>query len=267
MALGSYLGSAIRTPRERASRGLADTHSSFVYLKKVSDFVGRDDGTLFECVKMVERVCERLSLPNVVMARAVIIARKVLGSRNGRKRTTIAAISAFSIIASSRIGRGGSVSTREVIEAHRALGRALKVSSIIQLSLESKIRIEPRKPEDYVPRVLARLSSRTGMEGKSGSPSGAGRTQQLHGLAIEILAKVPEELKAGHRPCSLAATAVYAAELALAEREGRSRSITQREVAECGDTAEYTVREQYREIISCAIRPARVQTPPQQVRP
>lgn len=245
-ALGSYLGSVEATGRERSSRGFSTSHSNYGYLKTLSDFVGRDDGTLFECVRMVERVCENLSLPNVVMARAVIIARKMLGPRNERHRTTIAAVSAVAIVVSCRVGRVASVSTKEVIEAHRALGRTLKVSSMIRLFLESGIRLEPREAEDYVPRVVARLS----VSRLAGQPMSPAYVREIRILATEILGKVPEEMKAGHRPGALAATAVYAADLVLAAREGRSRRITQRDVALSGDAAEYTVREQYREIFA-----------------
>lgn len=254
-ALGSYLGSADSTGRGRFSKGFSGTRSTFSYLKTVSDFVGRNDGTLFECVRMVERVCERLCLPNIVMARAVTIALKMLRSRTPGRRTTIAAISAFAIIASSRIGGGRSVSTREVIDAHRALGRSLRISSIIQLCLDSGVRIQPRSPEDYVGKVVAKLSAKTKTSWTEEAPSLVHtHLQDLRSLAVDILGRVPEESKAGHRPSALAATAVYAAELVLAARQGRARMVTQRDVAECGDAAEYTVREQYREIISPAIR-------------
>jgi len=252
-ALGSYLGPMETSARERYSGRISGSNSTYEYLKTISDFVGRNDGTLFECTRMVERVCERLSVPNVVMAQAVTIARRVLESRRRRRRTTIAAVSAFAIMASCRISKVGSVSTKEVIEAHRALGRSLRVSSIIQLSLDSEIQIEPRRPEDYIPRVLAKLTPRlqTGTSGPS--PRVVSHLRLLQTLAEEIIDAVPEESKAGHRPFALAATAVYAAEIILARKECRTRQVTQRDVAECGDTAEYTVREQYREIIAPAI--------------
>ena len=254
-ALGSYLGSADPTARERFSRGFSGSRSTYAYLKTVSDFIGRNDGTLFECVRMVERVSERLGLTNVVMTRAVTIARRMLQSKRGGRRTTIAAISAFAIIASSRIGGGRSVAIREVIEAHRALGRNLRTASIIQLSLDSDVRIQPRSPEDYVNKVVARLAIRMKASQLQSSPLNlAAELQGLRDTAADILRMVPEESKAGHRPSALAATAVYAAEFVLAVREGRPRMVTQRDVGECGDAAEYTIREQFREIMLPAIR-------------
>jgi transcription initiation factor TFIIIB Brf1 subunit/transcription initiation factor TFIIB len=253
-ALGSYLGSADPGSRERFSRGLSGSHSTFAYLKMVSDFAGRNDGTLFECVRMVERVCERLSLPNVVMARAVTIARRMLATRSG-KRTTIAAISALAILASARVGGSTTIGTREVVDAHRALGRSLKMSSLIQLSLDSEIRIQPRNPEECVGKILGRLETRLHRRWAESQPTSLTLyLHELRTLALEILDRVPEESKAGHRPSALGATAVYAAEFVMAARRGRPRLLTQKDVAECGDTAEYTVREQYREIVSPAIR-------------
>jgi transcription initiation factor TFIIIB Brf1 subunit/transcription initiation factor TFIIB len=252
-ALGSYLGPIETSARERYSGGFSRTNSTYAYLKTISDFVGRNDGTLFECTRMVERVCERLTVPNVVMAQAVAIARRVLGSRHERRRATIAAISAFAIIASCRISKVGSVSTKEVIEAHRALGRSLRVSQIIKLSLDSEIRIEPRRPEDFLAVVLARLSAKLQTDSQGPTRQVVPHLRELQTLAVEILDAVPEDSKAGHRPSALAATAVYAAEVVLSRQEHRTRVVTQRDVAECGNTAEYTVREQYREIIAPAI--------------
>jgi transcription initiation factor TFIIIB Brf1 subunit/transcription initiation factor TFIIB len=252
-SLGSYLGPIETSSRERRLGGFSRANSTYAYLKTISDFAGRNDGTLFECTRMVERVCERLSVPNVAMAQAVAISRRVLGARREGRRATIAAVSALAIIASCRICKVGAVNTKEVIEAHRALGRSLRVSQIIQLSLDSGIRIAPRRPEDYVARVLARLSARLQAESQESGLPVVPHVRELQALAGGILDAVPEDSKAGHRPFALAATAVYAAEVVLARQERRTRLVTQRDVAECGDTAEYTLREQYREIIVPAI--------------
>jgi transcription initiation factor TFIIIB Brf1 subunit/transcription initiation factor TFIIB len=68
--------------------------------------------------------------------------------------------------------------------------------------------------------------------------------QRLRGTALEVLGMLGEEARAGRRPAALAAAAVYSAETVLSMCQGRRRWITQRELAECGETAEYTIREQ-----------------------
>jgi len=268
-SLGSFLGSADATMGERFSKGFSKSHSTYRYLKIVSDFLGRDDGQAYECAKLVERVCEKLCLPSTVMAQAVVMARKLLVSPGHGRRVTLAAISAYSILASCRMERVMSVSTREVLEAHSSLGRRIKVSSIIRLSLESGIKIEARKPEEYLSRVLGklslnmRLSQALALEEKAVAPY----LSKLRQLAADVLSVVSEDMKAGHRPCALAATAVYAADLILAGRESRSRRISQSDVAVCGDTSEYTVREQYRQIFMPSLSNSRFGLEPSRLAP
>jgi len=139
-----------------------------------------------------------------------------------------------------------SVSVREIISAHAALGRRVNSSSFIQLALEAPIKILPRRPEDYISRVLARLSWNNRLSERLRS-EGATQTSYFNALreiAKELLSEVrPDELS-GRRPSALAAAAIYSAEVALATIESRAKRLTQRLLAECGDAAEYTIREQ-----------------------
>lgn len=268
-ALGSYLGSANATWRERFSKGFSKSHSNYRYLKVFSDHLGRDDGQAYECVKLIERVCEKLCLPTTVMAQAAVMAKRLLASGEHTRRVTLAAVSAYAILASCKIERVMSVSTKDVLEAHTALGRRIKVSSMIQLSLESGFKIEARRPEDYLSRVLAKLSLNARMSKALASEGVAigPYFKVLRQVAAEALSAVSEDLKAGHRPLALAATAVYAADLVLAERESRGRRISQRDLAECGDTSEYTVREQYRQIFMPSLSNSRFGLEPSRLLP
>lgn len=85
-ALGGYLGPLDYGLRERFSRGLASSSSTFRYLKLVSDFAGREDSTLYSCVKMIERVCEKLSLPGLWSSRLSSSPRSCLESRSSGRR-------------------------------------------------------------------------------------------------------------------------------------------------------------------------------------
>jgi transcription initiation factor TFIIIB Brf1 subunit/transcription initiation factor TFIIB len=258
-SLGSYLGSAEVTLRERRSKGFSKANSSYRYLKALSDFGGREDGPLYSCAKMIERTSERLSLPKIVGRQAITIAKKVLRSAKRDRRVTLAAVSAYSIIASCKIEGVTSVSVREIVQAHAELGRRVKASSIIQLSLDSPIKTSARRPEEYLTRTLAKLSSSEKLV-RELQAEGVSRTVYFNSLretAGEILALVGRDSMDGHRPCALAATAIYSAERVLANREFRSGRMTQRDLATCGDTAEYTIREQYREMFMGAVEKMR----------
>jgi transcription initiation factor TFIIIB Brf1 subunit/transcription initiation factor TFIIB len=244
--LGSYMGSLRTTPRERASRGIAGSNSKYEYLKVLSDFAGRQEGPAEVCDRIVARVGEKLFLPRLVQEEASTVARTILASRQSLRRITLAALSAFSLVAACRREGITSVSVREIISAHAALGRRVNSSSLIQIALESPIKVLPRRPEDYLSRVLARLSSDRGLSERLRS-DGVQQTGYFNALrenAKQILSGVGSEALVGRRPCSLAAAAIYSAELVMALREPRKKRLTQRLLAECGDAAEYTIREQ-----------------------
>ena len=244
--LGSFMGTMRITPRERTSKGIAGSDSKYEYLKALSDFAGRDEGPGGACERIINRVGEKLSLPRVALDEASAVARTMLSSNHCHRRFTLAALSAYSLVTACRLGGVTSWSVREIISAHAALGRRVNASSFIQLSLESPIKTLPRRPEDYISRVLGRLSwnQRLAERLSSEGASQASYFGALREIAKELLSKVrPDELS-GRRPCALAAASIYSAELVLAIRESRKRRLTQRLLAECGDAAEYTIREQ-----------------------
>jgi len=245
-ALGSYLGSIEVTNKERFSRGITGSNSNYRYLKLVSDFTGRHDGTEGSCARMIERVGEKLLLPRVVLLEAATIARKVLASQPPHHRVSVASVSAYSLIAACKVSGATSTNVREIIAAHAALGRKVTSSSIIQLNLTSPVRTYARTPEEYLAKVLAQVSMnpRLSEQARAAGVHPAEYLNRLREIAGEVLGMLGEEFRAGRRPGALAASAVYSAETVLSRCEGRHRWITQRELAECGDTAEYTIREQ-----------------------
>ena len=244
--LGSFMGTMWGTRAERATSGIAGSKRSYGYLKTVSDFTGREKGSEVECAKLIERVSEKLALPRFVGIQAATIARKVLGSARTKRRMTVAEVSAYSLVAACRIEGVTSSNVREILSAHAALGRKVTTSSIIQLSLASPVKTFAKGPEDYVTRVLARLSLNPGLDArleKAGVPKAA-YFNAVRSLALDLLSRCDRVSLAGRRPCALAASAVYSAEAALSAAEARRRRVTQREMAECGGTSEYTIREQ-----------------------
>lgn len=250
-SLGSYLGSISPTAKERSSKGFSKTNSTFAYLKVISDSAGRDDGAA-ECDRIVERIGEKLSIPSFAIRQATVLARRLLPLRTRIRGVTLAAISAYALDSSCKIAGVTSVSTREILDAHRSLGRRVKMRSLIQLSLDSQVKVRARRPEDCLTKIIAKLAQNARLASqfeKEGVKTSA-YLMELRSMAGQVLSQVDEGMKAGHRPSALAATAVYAADQLLVKRDRRERRITQRDVAECGETAEYTVREQYREIFA-----------------
>ena len=255
-ALGSYMGSIEPTRGERFSRGVAGSNSRYEYLKAVSDFAGRSEGAAISCSRMIERVAEKLLLPRVVILQAASIARKVFAADYSRRRVTVPSVSAYSLIAACKIEGVTSVSVREVIGAHVSLGRKVSSSSVIQLALESPVKTFARRPEEYLTHVLARLSLNWRLC-ESLRVEGVSQTcffNSLRETAREILRLADEGTMAGRRPCALAASAIYSAEMANAICESRRKRVTQRDLAECGDAAEYTIREQCARIFTPAVQ-------------
>jgi len=243
-SLGSFLGPMDYGYEERFSSGFSKSSSTFKYLKTISDFSYRDGAALYSCAKLVERVCEKLALPKAVVGESVSIAREVMGMRKERGEVTIASVSAFAIInACKRLGVT-SAGVREVMEAHRNMGYRVKASVIIRISIDSPVRTRPRRAEEYLGRVLVHLPRALIKSG--GMP--AAYVNRLNEAAKTALEQVDGPSRGGHNPRGLAATAVYAAEVALSESENRKKVFSQREVAECSEVAEYTVREQYVEM-------------------
>ncbi len=251
-SLGSYMGPAEIGYEEIFSKGFSKSPSTFKYLKTISDFsFSREQGSLYTCVKLIERVCEKLTLPRAVAGEAVSIAKEIMAMKKEKGSFTIASISAFSVIASCKIRGVTSVGVKAVVDTHRDLGYRVKSSTIIQISIDSPIRIEARRPEDYLGTVVARLP---GVALSSRATLPPGYLKRIHRNARLALESVDGPSRGGHNPRALAATAVYSAEVALARIENRKKMLSQRDTAVCADAAEYTVREQFVEIFKPRIQ-------------
>ena len=245
-SLGSFLGPAEVGYEEAHSKGFSKSPSSFRYLKTISDYsCNREEGSMYTCVKLIERVCEKLNLPRAVAGEAISIAREVIEVRKERGSFTIASVSAFSVITSCKIRGVTSVGVKAVVDTHRDLGYRVKASTIIQISIDSPVRVGARRPEDYLGTVLARLP---GIHLSHPATMPPGYLNRLHRASRVVLEAVDVPSRGGHNPRALAATAVYAAEVALASIDCRKKILSQRDTATCADAAEYTVREQYVEI-------------------
>ena len=242
-SLGSFLGRMDCDREESPSKAFAASSSTFRYLKTISDYSPTDEAGVYPCAKLIERICEKLSLPPGVMAQSISVAKGLLVIRKERTGYTIAAISAFSIISACRICVVPSVGVREVVAAHKALGHNVRPSTLIKMGFDSPVKVGAMRAEEYLGRVATRLSEALA---KPGVPPGY-QYKLLH-LARRALTMLDSSVRGGHSPCALAATSFYAAEIVVSESESRKRFFTQREVATCVGAAEYTVREQFCEL-------------------
>lgn len=254
-SLGGYLGPIEYGYEEIFSKGFSTFSSSFKYLKTISDFSGRESGSLYSCVKLIERVCEKLSLPKYVMTQAVFIAKRIM---NSLIDASTGVVSAYSIIAACKIERITNIGLRDVIEVHKKLGKKVSVSSLIHLYLESPVKQEARNAFDYIARVINVISNDEKIKQKVPRYLINEYISELYHTAAELLKEVKESRLGGHNPCAVAATSVYAAEYLLSKKQKRKKIITQGTVAKAAKVAEYTVREQFgklfKEIIKLRVK-------------
>ena len=98
---GQRLGSYIGTKQDQNSHADFNGTSTIGYAKLISDNMGVDSAA-WNCANIVRRVAEKLSLPAFATENAVAISERMLvDSRNGllgSKRTSVPAISAYSIL-------------------------------------------------------------------------------------------------------------------------------------------------------------------------
>jgi transcription initiation factor TFIIIB Brf1 subunit/transcription initiation factor TFIIB len=249
-SLGSFLGPKGYDDRDDVPKGHRSSSSSssppspsFRYLKTISDYSPADASGVYPCAKLIERICEKLTLPPGVMGQSITVARGLLAIRKERTGYTIAAISAFSIISACRICGISTVGMKEVIAAHGALGHNVKPSTLIRMGFDSPMKANAMRAEEHLGRVATRLGE---ILPRLGAPPGY-QYRLLH-LARRALSKLDSPVRGGHSPSALAATSFYAAEIVIAERESRKKLFTQKEVANCVKVAEYTIREQFCEL-------------------
>jgi transcription initiation factor TFIIIB Brf1 subunit/transcription initiation factor TFIIB len=247
-ALGSFMGAGRQIAKNggRRFRGLDGSGRRYGYLKSVSDFTGREEGVQIDCSKIIERVGELLRLPRVTIVEATAMSRKVFGAPHAHHRVTAASVSAHCLISACKVGGVCSVDAQEIVRAHEPFGK-VTTASVMRLAFESPIRTDTRRPEEFVVPIIGRLSGSTKLA-RSLSEDGIPAERFLRSLAEcsrEILAKLEGGARWGKRPRTLAATSIYAAERTLAGREKRKPRISQRELAECVGSSEYTIREQF----------------------
>jgi transcription initiation factor TFIIIB Brf1 subunit/transcription initiation factor TFIIB len=197
---------------------------------------------------LIERVCEKLYLPNAVMGQAIVISMKILSNQETGINT--AAISAYSVMAACKIEGISKVGLKEIVDAHKSLGRRVKVSSLVRLYLESPVKQRPRNASEYIKPIIARVLQIEKVEKGilTYFSSKVDYMRNLYSEATELIEKAKMIGTGGHNPRALAAASVYGAEYLLSRREKRKKVITQKDIALSSGMTEYTIREQFGEI-------------------
>ena len=235
------LGSFIGPKSDEGSAADFNGSSTVGYAKKVSDHMGEDQAA-WHCASLIGRVAERLSLPAFAKENAVLLSERLLAEkRNATEKThraTVPAISAYSLLSACRAGGVDHVSAQSIVRAFTEMGHRVTKSSLLRLGSETGVAIKPADPNTLLRTVVSRLESDEGVKEKlkdSGQDPGQ-YFRRLLEAAQEVVAQV-HGLR-GTNPRTEAAAAVY-----LASRKMGPKVLTQKQVAEALQVAEYTVRE------------------------
>jgi len=236
--LGSYLG----TKEDKDSSADFNGASTVGFAKLLSDNMGVDSAAS-NCAAMIRRVAEKLSMPTFARESAVALSEKMLAAgrngRLGRKRMSVPAISAYSILSACRTAGLDRIGSRSVIRAHNDMGQRVTKSALLHLGMESPIPLRPADPAALLRAVLGGLESNEAvlkrLKRRGAEPGPYFR--RLTEASQTVLASLREKGE-GRNPRTIAAVSVYLASLTIAPR-----AVTQREVAETVGVAEYTVRD------------------------
>jgi len=180
------------------------------------------DRNLAQAMAELDRLSDKVAIPNAVKEKAAVIYRKALDKGLVRGRS-IAAIAAASLYAACRI-TGTPRSLREISEA--SLVNRKDVARCYRLLLrELDIKMPIADPLTYLPKIAERSKV-------------SGHTQAL---AMKILQEARRRhVSAGKDPMGLAAAALYIACMQANEKK------TQKDIAEAANITEVTVRNRYK---------------------
>ena len=235
--LGSYVGDRSDKDSGADFNGVCTVG----FAKLLSDNMGVDGGER-NCKAMIRMVADRLALPSFVRDNAAALSEKMLAeSRTSGKgrRTSIAAISAYAILSSSRAAGMDHVGSGTILQAFEDMGHSVSKSALLRMGLDSKVPFRSADPKALLRSVMAGLESngavlkRLRKEGFEPGPYFRGLLQG----SLAVLAAM-DGMKDGRNPRTVAACSVY-----IASRKMAPRAVMQREVAESVGVTEYTIRE------------------------
>jgi len=201
------------------------------------DIIGRG-GPLQTCSRMTDRIACNLELPRSVAQSANLVARRLLPARK-EIRTTIPAISAYSMLHACRSAGISHISHKTIVEAYRDAGFRLCRSKLMRIGLDSAVPLPHASVEELVKAVVGKLQSSevvaARLKERSLDP------KEYFARLLELAKEVAGQASSlnGFNPRTVAAGSVYLASVAIAEK----KAFTQHEAGETLGMAEYTVRE------------------------
>jgi transcription initiation factor TFIIB len=223
MGLSTVIGRTNRDASGRTISGLS--RSDLERLRKWDSRAqarGSIERNLGQALGEIEKMADKLSLPETVKERAAYIYRKALerGLLRGRSIPGIAAASLYAAL------RG--------TETPRTLKDLAAVSNLKKKDIARDYRILLREMDLSMPVADAARNV-------AGIASMVGMSERVKRRAIEIIRQIEQKgVSAGKSPMGLAASALYLAGLL----EGEPR--TQKELADAAGVTEVTVRNRYK---------------------
>ncbi|MCK4952872.1 transcription initiation factor IIB [Candidatus Bathyarchaeota archaeon] len=180
------------------------------------------DRNLAQAMAELDRLSDKIHIPQALKERAAVIYRKALDKGLVRGRS-IAAIAAASLYAACRL-TGSSRTLREI--SNTSLVAKKDVARCYRLLIrELDIQMPIAGPLTY----LSKIGEKTNITG------------QTQGIAVKIIREAMEKrITAGKDPMGLAAAALYIACILNKEKK------TQKEIAEAAEVTEVTVRNRYK---------------------
>jgi transcription initiation factor TFIIIB Brf1 subunit/transcription initiation factor TFIIB len=237
--LGSYLGDR----RDADSTANFNGTSTVGFAKRISDNMGQDQ-TAWNCAAMIRRAADRLSLPPFVRANATALSEKMLADSrsnggNGKRRTSVPAVSAYALLSACRAAGMDHVSAKAVLQTYVDMGHRVTKSKLLRLGTDSGVPFRPADPAALVRTILGCLEANGAVCKKlasKGVEPGPYFRKVLQ--ASQTVIGAVRTMGEGRSPRTLAAGAVY-----IASREVVPGVVTQRDVAETMGVSEYSTRE------------------------
>ena len=237
--LGSYLGDR----RDVDSTADFNGTSTVGFAKRVSDNMGQDQ-TAWNCAAMIRRAADRLSLPPSVGANATALSEKMLADsrpngENGKRRTSVPAISAYALLSACRAAGIDHVSAKAVLQTYADMGHRVTKSKLLRLGIDSGAPFRPADPAALVRTIVGCLEANGAVSRKlasKGVEPGPYFRRVLQ--ASQAVIGAVRTMGEGRSPRTVAAGAVY-----MASKEVAPGVVTQRDVAETMGVSEYSTRE------------------------
>jgi transcription initiation factor TFIIIB Brf1 subunit/transcription initiation factor TFIIB len=231
--------------------------SSIRYYKRLSEhwLKTSKESEEYYCMKVISRVCEKLSIPENVALYAFELSKNILSKKEGFGDISVPTVCLYTLIVSCKRAKISRISIKRLFKTFKTLGYRVSLASLAKVSCISNMAIEPKPVEEYlttvIPAIISHPMVSERLKGHYLSPVDYER--KLYRATVAVLSYVDRIRRGGHNPYAVATTAVYAGEIVLSKVEGRRPLFSQRMVSECVEVAEYTVREQYSELFKEAV--------------